>query len=96
MAKVEQGEWTSGPAFYEKVVDPKRTVKACIATSPDGTKYVSVREWRAKQDGTPYYTRNSVLVPIGDENFRLAFTNALLEDPPAPKKSAAKKAAKAA
>lgn len=72
-----EGEWTSGPTLFEKAIDDKRTVKSCVATSPDGKQFLSVREWRSKQDGTPYYTRNSVLVPFGDEGMRDAFVAAL-------------------
>jgi len=102
-----EGEWSSEPAYFEHKIDAKRTVKACIATSPDGSKFVSIREWRAKADGTPYYTRNAVLLPLGDDGagVRDAFVAALQADPapkkaPAPAKAAtkapaAKKAAKA-
>lgn len=96
MAKAVEGEWSSEPAFFEKAVDDKRTVKACVATSPDGAKFVSVREWRNKQDGTPYYTRNSVLVPMGDDKMRDAFVDALTAVPTKPTPAKKAKAAKAA
>lgn len=84
------GEWSSAPEFFEKRIDEKRVVKACVATSPDGKQFVSVREWRNKQDGTPYYTRNSVLVPFGDDAMREAFLAALQAAVPAPKTTAKK------
>lgn len=93
-----EGEWSSEPAFFEQKVGDKRTVKACIATSPDGAKFVSIREWRAKADGTPYYTKNAVLLPTSDEGeeLRKAFIAALqpanMPKPEAPKAEAPKKA----
>ncbi len=100
-AKVEvsgEGEWSSEAPFFEQEVGDGRVVRACIATSPDGTKFVSVREWREKRDGTPYYTRNSVLVPMANGDFKLAmaFTAALQPgnwpQPKAPKEFEPKKA----
>jgi hypothetical protein len=94
------GEWTSGPDFFEKRIDEKRIVKACIATSPDGKEFISVREWRQKADGTPFFSRNAVLSPVDEPALREAFIAALQAPTPtkaAPaKKATAKKAAKAA
>jgi len=93
-----EGEWSSEPAFFERALDAKRTVKACIATSPDGSKFVSIREWRNKADGTPYYTKNAVLVPLGADGDKLreVFVAALQAQPEPAKKAAppAKKAPK--
>ena len=89
----DEAAWSSEPAFFERAIDDKRIVKACIATSPDGSKFVSVREWRVRRDGTPYYTRNNVLVPIDDTATREAFIAALQANPApaaAPKATAKK------
>lgn len=102
-AVVDAVEWTSGPDFFEQRIDEKRVVKACIATSPDGRQFVSVREWRNKADGSPYYTRNAVLSPVDDPKMREVFVAALQAAVPAAKPAkaakptpakAAKKAAK--
>lgn len=89
MEKAE-GSWVNGPSFFEQALGEKATLKACITTSPEGEQFVSIREWRTKKDGTPYFTRNGLLVPVkGYDAVRDAFVAALQAKPTPAKKSKA-------
>lgn len=97
---VEQGAWVNGPFYFEQAVEgvngKSRSIKACITTSPEGQQFVSVREWGTKADGTEFFTRNGMLVPVGNDKLRDAFMAALSAVPAAakPAKAPAKKKAK--
>lgn len=99
--QTEGGSWTNGPFFFEQAVGDKSVIKACVTTSPEGVEFVSIREWRTKRDGTPYFTRNGILLPReGFEPMRDAFVAAMNAQPeakkPTPKKAPAKKVKAAA